>query len=180
MAARLDQIAGVAAAGLEYNEALVAELVAGARTGDPVKGKATFLASDVGCAACHKVGDVGGIIGPDLSALGGGVPPERIVTEVLWPAQQIKEGFSLSRLTLNDGSVLQGYPQKSRDEKKFLLRDFATGETREIPAGEIRQRDDIGSLMPPTAQNLPRAELVDLLSWLISLRGTSPNPEKAE
>lgn len=180
LAARLDQIAGVAAAGLEYNEALVAELVTAARSGDPVKGKATFHSSDVGCAACHKVGDAGGFIGPDLSALGGGVPPERIVTEVLWPAQQIKEGFSLSRLTLNDGSVLQGYPQKSRDEKKFLLRDFATGETREIPVGEIRQREDIGSLMPPTAQNLPHAELVDLLAWLISLRGTDPNPERAE
>jgi len=180
LAARLDQIAGVATAGLEYSEALVNKLVAAARTGDPVKGKAVYHSASAGCAACHKVGDTGGIIGPDLSALGSGVPPERIVTEVLWPAQQIKEGFSLSRLTLNDDSVLQGYPQKSRDEKKLLLRDFATGQAREIPAGEIRQRDDIGSLMPATAQHLPHAELVDLLAWLISLRGTDPNPEKAE
>ena len=180
LAARLDGIAGVATAGLEYSERLVAELVAAVRTGDPVKGKATFHSSDIGCAACHKVGDTGGVIGPDLSALGSGVPPERIVTEVLWPGKQVKEGFSLTLLTLKDGSVLQGYPRKSRDEKKLLLRDFVSSETSEIPTGDIRHREDIGSLMPPTAQNLSRAELVDLLAWLISLRGTDPNPEKAE
>ncbi|MFN0128789.1 MAG: family 16 glycoside hydrolase [Verrucomicrobiales bacterium] len=150
----------------------VSKLVAAARTGDPVKGKATFHSATFGCAACHKVGDTGGIIGPDLSALGSGVAPERIVMEVLWPGQQVKEGFSLSRLTLNEGSVLQGYSQQSRDRKKLLLRDFATGQTREIPTGEIRKREDIDSLMPPTAQNLPEAELVPLLAWLISLRGT--------
>lgn len=180
LAARFDQIAGVKAAAMEHNEALVNKLVAAAQAGDPVKGKAVFHSATVGCAACHKVGDTGGIIGPDLSALGSGVPPERIVTEVVWPALQVKEGFSLSRLTLKDGSVLQGYPQKSRVEKKLLVRDFATGQTREIPNGDILQRDDIGSLMPPTAQSLPEAELVDMLAWLISLRGTDPKPEKAK
>jgi putative heme-binding domain-containing protein len=171
LAARIDHLAGVTTAGLEYSEDLVGELIAAARTGNPVKGEAVYHSASAGCAACHKIGDSGGIIGPDLSAVGSGVPAERIVTEVLWPALHVKDGFSLTRLTLKDGGVLQGYPQKSRDGKQILLRDFATGQTREIPAGDIRQSEEIGSLMPPTARNLSRAEQADLLGFLITLQG---------
>ena len=125
----------------------------------------------MGCAACHKIGDFGGTIGPDLSALGSGLSPERIATEVLWPMKQVKEGFSLTRLTFNDNRVVQGYLQRGRDNKLVLLRDFASGEIHEIPADGIRQREDLGSLMPPTAQSLSRGELADLLSYLAGLRG---------
>lgn len=171
LADRIDRIAGVTTAGWEYSERLVAELVAVAQTGDPVKGKATFHSANMGCAACHKIGDFGGTIGPDLSALGSGLSPERIATEVLWPMKQVKEGFSLTRLTFNDNRVVQGYLQRGRDNKLLLLRDFASGEIHEIPADGIRQREDLGSLMPPTAQSLSRGELADLLSYLAGLRG---------
>jgi len=171
LADSINRIAGVPTAGLEYSEGLLRELVAAAKTGDPVQGKAVFHSASAGCAACHKIGDSGGVIGPELSAVGSGVSAERIVTEVLWPTRQVKDGFSLTRLTLKDGSVLQGYPQKSRDEKQLMLRDFATGGIREIPAGQIGQREEVGSLMPPTAQILSRVALVDLLGYLISLRG---------
>ncbi len=171
LADRIDRIAGVTTAGWEYSERLVAELVAAARAGDPVKGQATFHSASMGCAACHTIGDSGGTIGPDLSALGSGVPPERIVTEVLWPGKQVKEGFSLTRLTLKDDRVVQGYLQKGRDEKLVLLRDFASGEIHEIPADGIRQREDLGSLMSPTAQSLSRGELADLLRYLAGLGG---------
>lgn len=177
LAAGIDRIAGVTKAELEYSASLVAELAVAARAGDPVKGKAIYHSASMGCAACHKIGDSGGIMGPDLSAVGSGVSAERIVTEVLWPARQVKDGYSLTRLTLKDGSVLQGYPQVSRDEKRLLLRDFATGHIQEIPAGEILLREELGSLMPPTAGNLLRAEQVDLLSYLISLQGEPADDE---
>lgn len=125
------------------NDALFeAELSVAARAGDPVKRKAIYHSASMGCAAFHRIGDSGGIIGPDLSAVGSGVSAERIVTEVLWPARQVKDGFSLTRLTLKDGGVVQGYPQVSRDEKRLLLRDFATGHIQEIPAGEIVGREE--------------------------------------
>ena len=85
--------------------------------------------------------------------------------------KQVKEGFSLTRLTFNDNRVVQGYLQRGRDNKLLLLRDFASGEIHEIPADGIRQREDLGSLMPPTAQSLSRGELADLLRYLAGLRG---------
>ncbi len=172
MGALLFRLAGtLVISGSEYSERLVTELVASSKKGDTVKGEALFKSAALACFSCHKVGDQGGFIGPYLSAVGSGVPPERIVTEVLWPARQIKEGFSLTQLTLKDNKVLQGYIQKSRDDDQVLLRDFASGQIHEIRADNIRERNHLGSLMPPTAQGLSLKGLGDLLSYLISQRG---------
>jgi hypothetical protein len=61
--------------------------------------------------------------------------------------------------------------QENRDEKVLLLRDFATGDMHELPSADIAKRDAVGSLMPPTAQALSRAQLADLISFLSQLRG---------
>lgn len=171
LGAALDRLAGVGPGGYEYSEALIDQLVAAARVGDAAKGERHFKAVVMACASCHKVGDAGGRIGPDLSAVGSGVPPERIVTELLWPSKQVKEGFALRRFTKKDGTVLQGYEQKSRDEGVVLVRDFATGAMHELRADAIAKRDNIGSLMPPTAQGLSQKEVVDLLAYLFGLNG---------
>jgi mono/diheme cytochrome c family protein len=42
----------------------------GTGAGDPVKGKQVYLAANPKCSACHKIGDSGGKLGPDLSAVG--------------------------------------------------------------------------------------------------------------
>ena len=39
-----------------------------AAAGDPVKGREVFVAQ--GCPTCHKIGDSGGPLGPDLSSVG--------------------------------------------------------------------------------------------------------------
>lgn len=155
----------------EFNQLLLKEMVEAAKKGNIPSGKKIFHTAAAGCAVCHKGGDQGGGIGPDLSAVGSGLMPERIVTEVLWPRQQIKEGYSLTIVTKKDGSVLQGYEQKSRDKTVFLLRDFATGKIHEIQKEKIEKTKFAGSLMPPTARTLPRKEQADLLAYLFSLRG---------
>ena len=97
--------------------------------------------------------------------------PDRIVTEVLWPRQQVKEGYALSRIITRNGQVQQGYIQASRDEGLVLLRDFTTNELHEISRSRIARQEDIGSLMPPTAQDFTEAELADLFAYLFSLNG---------
>jgi putative heme-binding domain-containing protein len=93
------------------------------------------------------------------------------VVEVLWPGEQVKEGYSLSRVTLKDQRVLQGYVQDGRDSKVLLLRDFSSTRIESVPRGDITRTEVVGSLMPGTAQTLSRSELADLLAYLFSLRG---------
>ena len=111
------------------------------------------------------------MIGPNLSAVGSGLLPDRIVTEVLWPRRQVKEGYALSRIITRDGNVQQGYIQANRDENLLLLRDFATSALFEIPRESILREGQVGSLMPPTAAGLKEEELADLFAYLFSLDG---------
>ena len=167
----LDLLAG--AGGVQaYDEGVIRNLVAAAKKGSASRGREVFHSSKASCSACHKA-DRGGqsVIGPDLSAVGSGLLPDRVVTEVLWPRRQVKEGYALSRIITRDGDVQQGYVQASRDEELLLLRDFASNSLHEIPRGSIMKQEEVGSLMPPTAGELDQQELVDLFAYLFSLDG---------
>src|SRR5437764_6597499 len=64
-----------------FDPELVTELVAAAKTkGDPRQGATVFRSPQFACTSCHKVGNAGGIIGPDLSKVGICLTPE-LITE---------------------------------------------------------------------------------------------------
>jgi putative heme-binding domain-containing protein len=153
-----------------YRPEQVGELLAAGRKGDRAKGEQLFKSARLGCAACHRVGNDGGRIGPDLSALGGSVPQERILIEVLWPKKQVKEGYSLTRLQLKGGEIRQGYVRGSREGGILLFRDFAGEDLSRLPRERVEKLEEIGSLMPPSAQTLSREELANLLKYLFELR----------
>ena len=171
LSSSLDKLAGIPLPKIEYTQSNILEFVKLGKEGNPNAGAELFKSAKLGCIACHKIDDAGGVIGPDLSALGSGVPFERIVTEVMWPTLQVKEGFSLTRVVTKKSQTLQGYEQASRDKDKMLLRDFASGIMHRISKDEIDSMEKIGSLMPPTAQILSNEEIADLMAYLFNLRG---------
>ena len=171
LSSSLDQLVGIPAPRIEYTDSNIREFVRAGNAGDANKGAGLFKSAGLGCVACHKVGNIGGIIGPDLSALGSGVPFDRIVTEVMWPTLQVKEGYSLTRIVTKKSQTIQGYEQASREENKILLRDFAGAGMHRISRDDIEKVEKIGSLMPPTAQILSKNDIADLLAYLFSLRG---------
>ena len=171
LSSSLDKLAGIPLPKIEYTQSNILEFVKLGKEGNPNAGAELFKSAKLGCIACHKIDDTGGVIGPDLSALGSGVPFERIVTEVMWPTLQVKEGFSLTRVVTKKSQTLQGYEQASRDKDKMLLRDFASGIMHRISKDEIDSMEKIGSLMPPTAQILSNEEIADLMAYLFNLRG---------
>ena len=167
----LDDLTG-AGSEQKYDESIIKRMVAVAKKGSVEQGRKIFHSSQASCSACHKA-DRGGesLIGPNLSAVGSGLLPDRIVTEVLWPRRQVKEGYALSRIITRDGNVQQGYIQANRNEDLLLLRDFATNSLFEIPRETILKEEQVGSLMPPTAAGLKEEELADLFAYLFSLGG---------
>ena len=94
------------------------------------------------------------------------------MTEVLWPTRQVKEGYSLTRVTLQGGRVLQGYQQQARSSDIVLLSDFTTGKREGFSRREVARIESLGSLMPPTAQTLDHKELADLFAYLFQLDGS--------
>jgi sugar phosphate isomerase/epimerase len=73
--------------------AKVANLISEAREhGDPGRGAEVFASPRFACLSCHRVGDQGGSVGPDLSTAGACIKPEEIVESLLWPGRRVKEG----------------------------------------------------------------------------------------
>ena len=124
------------------------------------------LVPAVACAACHKRGDAGGTLGPELSAVGAGLPVELIIEAVLWPRRQVKEGFLSTTLTTKLGGSVSGYVQAENAEY-IVIRDAATGIDQRVLRSMIASRQDAGTLMPPgLTASLSRTALRDLIRFL--------------
>jgi len=153
-----------------YDAAWVAALADEVKAnGDAAKGKAVFHAPLSGCVACHKTGGQGGIVGPELDAVGRGVPVELLIEAVVWPNRQIKEGYVATTLTLKDGRKLQGY-KVSEAGGELQLRELASGQTSRFTAAQIAEKQEAGSLMPEgLIMNMTREELRDLVAYLAQM-----------
>ncbi|MCB1277090.1 PVC-type heme-binding CxxCH protein [Prosthecobacter sp.] len=164
------KILGVKNTVLAYDAAWVNALAAEVKSsGDVAKGKTVFNAPLSGCTACHKIGGQGGVVGPELDAVGRGVPVELLIEAVVWPNRQIKEGYVATTLTLKDGRKLQGY-KVSEAGGELQLRELASGQTSRFTAGQIAEKQEAGSLMPEgLIMNMTREELRDLVAYLAGL-----------
>ena len=106
------------------------------------------------------------MIGPDLSTIGNTLSIDRIIEEVLWPGRAVKEGYSLLQVTTKDGTVHQGYEQRSRSEDVFL-KPLGRNETIRISKNQIHVKAQAGSAMPAgLTAALNREQLQDLICFL--------------
>ena len=154
-----------------YSDAYVAKLAELVRSeGDASRGAKVYSRPELSCVGCHKVEDRGGTFGPDLTAVGAGLPMELIIEALLWPDRQVKEGFLATTLTLNDDQVISGYLEDESNDR-LIVRDIATGERRTLARARISQRNDAGTVMPAgLTAGLSRQELADLIRYLSELR----------
>ena len=145
--------------------------------GNPAKGRTVFQSSLASCTACHQVQGLGEPTsgfrkGPDLTAVGAGLPLDAIIEAVVWPQRQIKEGYETLTLFTDDGDVVSGY-LTGEEGGVVRIRDLATGKILEIPTDGITDRLGKTTAMPSGFTNtLTRAELRDLIAFLSTLTGS--------
>ena len=163
----LSKAAGIVVAGPVYSEKFVRDLARESASGNAARGKVVFQSA--GCVACHRIdAPTTGItyIGPELSTIGNTLSTERIIEEVLWPGRAVKEGFSLLQVTTTDGTIHQGYEQRSRSEDIFL-NPLGRTDTIRIPKNQIRAKFQAGTAMPTgLTAVLKREQLLDLIHYL--------------
>ena len=137
--------------------------------GDALRGAAVFAEAKLACLSCHKVGQQGGVIGPDLSAVGRCLTPEQIVESVFWPARLVKPEYNAVVVATTDGRTIQGYREAVSD-KEMTLRVAATGEKVQIAKADIEGVREQGTLMPAAlAASLDDAQRRDLIRFLMEL-----------
>jgi putative heme-binding domain-containing protein len=119
------------------------------------------------CAACHRLRNEGGNVGPNLDGvIARG--PQRLIEDILDPNRNVDPGFRQTIVETQDGQTYAG--ANVREQGEALLLTDATGKEQAIPKSAIKTRtNSLLSLMPSTFETqLSPADLNDLLAFLLS------------
>jgi putative heme-binding domain-containing protein len=139
--------------------------------GDAVRGRLIFTANPgAPCKSCHKAGDAGESIGPDLTKVGSKYDKAALLDQVLEPSKTIEPQFVAYALEAKDGRVINGLLVE-RTDRAVVLKD-AQGKTVRVPSPEVeRLVPQSRSLMPELLlRDLTSQQVADLLEFLATLR----------
>ena len=140
------------------------------RDGDPSRGQQVF---EKNCAKCHRFGEIGNAVGPDLSGLAARSKHE-ILADILDPNRSVEGNFTQYLVLTTDGRVLTGLLAAESQAAVELIDN--EGQRHVVLREEIEAIRNSGkSLMPEGfEEQLSEQELVDLLSFLTARRRFVP------
>jgi putative membrane-bound dehydrogenase-like protein len=138
--------------------------------GNPERGRKVFASSKVACVTCHRIGNEGGQIGPDLTRIGGIRAGRDLLESILFPSSTIAQGFESYVVTTKDGRSVTGVITR-RSSDALVLRDSSGAELRLRQDQVEAMNRSATSLMPEGLDKaLTRDEFRDLLAFLQSLK----------
>jgi putative heme-binding domain-containing protein len=134
--------------------------------GDSDRGEKLFWSKALNCSSCHKIGDKGTQIGPDLTTIGKLRPREDLLESILEPSRRIEPKFAAYVARTVDGRTFTGLVVK-RDDKEVVLRDAQNKEIVLAAKNVEELRPSPKSLMPDGQMaGLTAQEAADLLEYL--------------
>ena len=141
------------------------------QSGDPKQGKRLFESDKrIQCSVCHKVAGSGGLVGPDLSMIGGKFDRPHLIESLLQPSTQIVEGYRSTLIVDDNGKVFTGIVLSENDQQLALI--DSKNETILLDKADIEARNEQNiSLMPEgLGDTLTSEEFTNLVAYLESLR----------
>ena len=132
------------------------------------KAKEAFTAGQ--CVLCHRVGNEGGAIGPDLTGVSGRFGRRDLLDNILLPSKVISDRYQSFIITKRNGEEVSGCITEESDEKVVLIVNPMTQQRAEVLKKDIQSREvSKVSQMPEGLLNvLGREEILDLLAYLES------------
>lgn len=137
--------------------------------GDPARGANLFFTkTELSCVRCHKVGDQGGDVGPNLTGIAKEKDRRYLLEAIVLPDQQIAKGFETTVLADDLGASHIGIVRSETEEYIDLVK--ADGSQVRLLVDEIVARRRGQSAMPADlVKFLTTRELRDLVAYLASL-----------
>ncbi len=139
--------------------------------GDAGRGKELFFQSaGLQCVSCHRVGDAGKPLGPELTQIAKKYTREQLLESILEPSKTVAPEFVPQLVETTEGLIHTGLlVEKTTDH--VVLKD-AKNETIRVPAGKVsRLVPQAKSLMPELMlRDLTAEQAADLLEYLVSLK----------
>jgi putative heme-binding domain-containing protein len=123
------------------------------------------------CVACHRSGNEGGGIGPDLTNLGKRSDYKSILESILHPNMVVSNQYEQHELKLKDGSMILGQVVTDTDtEYGVVTSGFEPLKVTKVAKSKVASKTASKlSMMPPGLINTMNAEeLKDLMAYFVS------------
>jgi putative heme-binding domain-containing protein len=141
----------------------------GLRQRNFARGRELFTAA--ACFNCHRFGNQGGGVGPDLTGSGSRYTVRDLIENLIEPSKVISDQYESSILELKDGTTLTGRITAEESGKLLVAANaFAPGDHTEVKLADLKSRKPSPiSLMPEGLLNgMNQSEVLDLLAFLLS------------
>jgi putative heme-binding domain-containing protein len=120
------------------------------------------------CLLCHKIGDEGGSVGPDLTSIGSRFSRRDILESIIDPSKVISEQYVNTEFTLQDGTLVVGRLVAEDIDKIVVRPSMLAPEMRTHLQSDVKSRESsrVSPMPPGLISVLNRQELLDLLAYL--------------
>ncbi len=128
------------------------------------------------CQACHRFGDAGGLIGPDLTTVGSRFSRGDLLEAIDSPSFEISDQYAADLISLSSEQVIIGRVVAEVADSLWVNQNpYDPDQQIVVRTADIDAREKSSvSIMPPRLLNrLNGEEVLDLLAYLIS--GSDPD-----
>jgi putative membrane-bound dehydrogenase-like protein len=140
-----------------------------AAKGNVEAGRRVFQSGKGSCIVCHKIGDEGRNVGPDLSTIGSIRTERDLLESIMFPNNTLARDFETRVFETADGQTIMGLV-KSHTAEGLLVADMGGNESSLRHDQIVSDTTLTDSLMPTGLdQTLTEQELIDLVAWMKSL-----------
>ena len=137
--------------------------------GDSARGKA--LVESSACFDCHRIGERGSRVGPDLSDIGSRRTPDRLRQALVAPDEEVVPENRSVRLVTRDGATITGRLLNQDAMSVQLINPKE--ELKTYLRATLREYTIVDKgLMPSVEGKLTTQEVADIVTYLSSLKGT--------
>jgi putative membrane-bound dehydrogenase-like protein len=136
------------------------------KPGDIRRGQLVFNNAKTQCIACHKVGYVGGTIGPDLTTIGRIRTERDLLESIVFPSASFVRSYEPVRVVTTDERTFNGILKKDAPDEIIII--VAADKEERVARADIASISPSSvSLMPSGLdQQLTPQDLADLVAFL--------------
>ena len=144
----------------------------------PEQGRAAFRAAQ--CLLCHRFGNEGGLVGPDLTSVGSRFDRKTLLESILDPSKVIDDKFRNINIALKDANVVTGTVEREDEQTVYVRENPLAPATTSVRKEMILRREPSAiSPMPAGLINvLQKEQILDLLAYLESGTQTANSQTK--
>ncbi|HET6249731.1 MAG TPA: c-type cytochrome [Tepidisphaeraceae bacterium] len=143
------------------------------------RGKAVF--EEAQCMACHKFGNEGGAVGPDLTAVSSRFARKDILESIILPSKVISEQYAATEGKTKDGETFYGRLLEENADQIVLQPNGLKPERVTIKKADItlRRFSKLSPMPEGLVNTFTKQEILDLLAYVES-GGRKDHPDFAK